>query len=80
MTDALFFPCKYSASVMHSYQVCQSFNAACKHMGQGMHPHDAIFEYPILDSVYLEPENIYVQCPAMREFAKRDAVIHAAHH
>ena len=58
----------------------QSFNAACKHMEQGMHQHDAIFEYPILHSVYLEQENMYVQCPAMREFAKHGAVMYAAHH
>ena len=76
---------KYSTLGLHSYKDswegwrqadAAAFNQACNHVARGMMKDAKIFEYPIVASVYLEQENIRVQCPRMRDFTKKGALWH----
>ena len=76
---------KYSTLGLHSYEDswegwrqadAAAFNQACNHVARGMMKDAKIFEYPIVASVYLEQENIRVQCPRMRDFTKKGALWH----
>ena len=56
----------------------QSFQQASQHVAHGMNAEDNIFEYPIMESVCLETQELYVKCPPMREFAKHGAEWYSA--